>query len=214
MSIKSPIPRGGLYYNIQGRREEPHTIPDPVIPDIIIDEEDLPDMFAPEESDPPETLDDLQEPEVDDNSDNDIDIQPMDPSRLGEEDVHRIFPELSGVNAVMTVLEMEVRSPLRQFGPPPQHSTATPPQPEPLHQYDSHTLAYDMMMADLDSILSNNTGRVVYDSSDCKMQGGTDSLSFTSNWESGNLRKVIQMSCLEYHIITAVDVNCESHTQV
>ncbi|XP_068169276.1 cytosolic carboxypeptidase 4 [Antennarius striatus] len=62
-----------------------------------------------------------------------------------------------------------------------------------------------------------NTGdiinRVVFDLEDDTLQGPSDSLWFFSKFESGNLRKAVQVRRYEYDLILNADANCSQHSQ-
>ncbi|KAM9376128.1 cytosolic carboxypeptidase 4 [Pholidichthys leucotaenia] len=55
--------------------------------------------------------------------------------------------------------------------------------------------------------------RVVFDLEESSLQCPSDSLSFFSQFECGNLRKAIQVRKYEYDLILNADVNCSQHAQ-
>ncbi|KAM7003446.1 LOW QUALITY PROTEIN: cytosolic carboxypeptidase 4-like [Tautogolabrus adspersus] len=55
--------------------------------------------------------------------------------------------------------------------------------------------------------------QVVFDVEDSSVQCLSDSLRFYSKFESGNLRKAVQVRRYEYDLILNADANCSQHTQ-
>ncbi len=118
--------------------------------------------------------------------------------------------------------------------PPPHHLWACPPYPEPLNELKEGIVSL-MMMHDNKRTLNPSAvlNRVVYDSiepnpaakSKTPQAAGEvrqyyeptgpddDTLIFESRFESGNLRRAIQIYPGEYDLILRPDINTRGHTQ-
>ncbi|CAJ1057081.1 cytosolic carboxypeptidase 4 [Xyrichtys novacula] len=68
---------------------------------------------------------------------------------------------------------------------------------------------------DIRRFLSTNDiiNQVVFDLEDSSLQCPSDCLRFYSKFESGNLRKAVQVRRYEYDLILNADTNCSQHTQ-
>lgn len=93
--------------------------------------------------------------------------------------------------------------------PPQGHAPMAPRKPSVQRQ---------KVLEDIQRFLNTDDiiNRVVFDLDDSSLQCPSDiteSLKFFSKFESGNLRKVIQVRRFEYDLILNADVNCSQHSQ-
>lgn len=93
--------------------------------------------------------------------------------------------------------------------PPQGHETMAPRKPSVQRQ---------KVLEDIQRFLNEDDiiNRVVFDLEDSRLQcpsDSTESLKFFSKFESGNLRKAIQVRRFEYDLILNADVNCSQHSQ-
>uniref|UniRef100_A0A668SIK8 Peptidase M14 domain-containing protein n=1 Tax=Oreochromis aureus TaxID=47969 RepID=A0A668SIK8_OREAU len=90
--------------------------------------------------------------------------------------------------------------------PPPGHQPMAPRKPNIQRQ---------KVFEDIQRFLKTDDiiNHVVFDLEDSNLQFQSDSLRFFSKFESGNLRKAVQVRRYEYDLILNPDVNSSQHTQ-
>nr|XP_024658814.1 cytosolic carboxypeptidase 4 isoform X1 [Maylandia zebra] len=90
--------------------------------------------------------------------------------------------------------------------PPPGHQPMAPRKPNIQRQ---------KVFEDIQRFLKTDDiiNHVVFDLEDSNLQCHSDSLRFFSKFESGNLRKAVQVRRYEYDLILNPDVNSSQHTQ-
>ncbi|KAL4005313.1 hypothetical protein ACER0C_005026 [Sarotherodon galilaeus] len=90
--------------------------------------------------------------------------------------------------------------------PPPGHQPMAPRKPNIQRQ---------KVLEDIQRFLKTDDiiNHVVFDLEDSNLQCQSDSLRFFSKFESGNLRKAVQVRRYEYDLILNPDVNSSQHTQ-
>eukprot|EP01119_Soliformovum_irregulare_P024768 TRINITY_DN8972_c0_g1_i1.p1 TRINITY_DN8972_c0_g1~~TRINITY_DN8972_c0_g1_i1.p1 ORF type:complete len:725 (-),score=145.33 TRINITY_DN8972_c0_g1_i1:23-1876(-) len=178
--MKSLIPKGGLHYKMVLQEEPP--------PAPVHEEEEEEDDL--DDDDPPEASEDVP-PDLDYVSDNELDLQPLHSSKLDRQDLLRLFPEWNG--EVAEVEDHAIHIQVKRVEEAPPHHLWRSREKERLHQEDTDTLICQIMMQDLTHILAGTPARLVYDALD-PAHRHPHSLHFHSAWESGNLRRVYQVS--------------------
>ncbi|XP_026166505.1 cytosolic carboxypeptidase 4 isoform X2 [Mastacembelus armatus] len=90
--------------------------------------------------------------------------------------------------------------------PPPEHEPMAPRKPNIQRQ---------KVFEDIQRFLNTDDliNQVVFDLEDNSFQPPADSLWFFSKFESGNLRKAVQVRRYEYDLILNADANCFQHSQ-